>query len=363
MIRLGGPLSLIFFVLLCMTACRQKDYKKVRIGWTNKEANFIIIPTSLLDKEETDSLKSYLQVRLKNSQASMLGAFQNKDGLILFQPPIPLTRGLDYEIFFRNKLIGNVHIPLDSSAKAPDLLAVYPTSDTLPANLLKLYFQFSEPMRQGEALRHIKLLNNNNDTLPGIFLDLQPELWNKERTVLTVWLDPGRIKRGLLPNQKMGNPLQAGQLYTLLILDQWKDAKGLPLQHAFKRSFIVGPRDSSSPQIELWTMKLPERGTLQPLKIFLGESLDYFLLNETIRIFDEKGQIVEGNILISGNETSFSFRPVKRWLPGHYSMQVAPQLEDLAGNNLERLFDRDMLTPQVLHSRNTTERGFVISEK
>ena len=43
----------------------------------------------------------------------------------------------------------------------------------------------------------------------GTFLDLQPELWNAEGTVLTLWLDPGRIKRDLIPNKELGIPLKA----------------------------------------------------------------------------------------------------------------------------------------------------------
>ena len=83
-------------------------------------------------------------------------------------------------------------------------MAIYPTQDTVPENLLKIYLQFSKPMREGQALRHIELLKNNRDTLPGVFLDLQPELWNVDRTTLTVWLDPGRIKRDLQPNGPIG---------------------------------------------------------------------------------------------------------------------------------------------------------------
>ena len=77
----------------------------------------------------------------------------------------------------------------------------------MPENLLKIYLRFSHPMREGQSDKYISLIKNGKDTLPDVFLNLQPELWNEDRTVLTVWLDPGRIKRDLQPNLKLGNPL------------------------------------------------------------------------------------------------------------------------------------------------------------
>ena len=67
-------------------------------------------------------------------------------------------------------------------------------------------------MQEGQALENITVIKNGKDTIPSIFLDLQPELWNKERTILTLWLDPGRIKRDLQPNKKLGLPLELGAL-------------------------------------------------------------------------------------------------------------------------------------------------------
>lgn len=363
LIRLSHWLSLIFFVLVIMPSCRLDEYKDISIAWTNNQATAIIIPRSLLKNPAGGSAEKYLQVRLKGNTTAMLGQYQTRDSHILFEPVIPLSRGSRYEVFSKNDLIGGVDVPVDSAATSPSVLAVYPTSDTLPENLLKLYFKFSAPMREGEALQHIVLLNANNDTLPDTFLNLQPELWNKERTVLTVWLDPGRIKRDLIPNRKMGNPLQNGQHYTLAVSDMWKNTEGLRLQQTYNRSFYVGPRDSSSPQPKLWKMELPVSGTLDPLKIIPGEPLDYFLLQETISVFDNNNEPVDGLIRVGDKETSFLFSPRKPWRPGRYHFRVASQLEDLAGNNLERLFDRDMLAPPVSREKNRGEREFIIRGK
>lgn len=360
-IRLGYLLSLIFFVLLFLLACRQNKKGEIAIEWNNNQATGIIVPTALL--EEVDSVSQLLHVRVQNNETAMLGNYSVRDGYVLFQPLVPLSRGLAYEIFFRNKLIGGIHVPIADAANAPKLIAVYPSADTLPENLLKIYVQFSAPMREGQALQHIHLLDERNDTLPDIFLDLQPELWNKERTVLTLWLDPGRIKRELIPNEQMGNPLQKGQYYTLSVSRNWKDAQGLPLRQEYKRKLIVGGRDSNPPQPQLWKIDLPKAGTVEPLRVNYQEPLDYYLLQETIRIVDEKENRIEGSMRIVNKEKGFEFVPAKPWRTGNYYIEIASYLEDLAGNNLARLFDRDIRNQPPKKEQAFVRKKFVIADQ
>ena len=42
-----------------------------------------------------------------------------------------------------------------------------------------------------------------------------------------------------------------------------------------------------------------------------------------------------------GYETRFSFQPSRPWLPGTYTIEVSPLLEDVAGNRVNRAFDVD----------------------
>ena len=88
-------------------------------------------------------------------------------------------------------------------------------------------------------------------------------------------------------------------------------------------------------------------GTTKPLYNRLHEPLDYFLLQETVQIIDEKGTSIAGSLTISNEETTISFIPEKQWLPGNYRLQVASYLEDLAGNNLSKVFDRDITEKQI----------------
>ena len=65
------------------------------------------------------------------------------------------------------------------------------------------------------SLEYIKVINLNTQKEEDIFLTLETELWNADHTELTLWLDPGRIKKDLIPNQKLGIPIKNGNSYEL----------------------------------------------------------------------------------------------------------------------------------------------------
>jgi hypothetical protein len=75
------------------------------------------------------------------------------------------------------------------------------------------------------------------------FLEIDEELWDKQQQRLTVLFDPGRIKSGVTPNQEVGMALKTGHKYTLVVDEDWKDAKEIPLKATFKKTFSVGPAD------------------------------------------------------------------------------------------------------------------------
>ncbi|GEO09670.1 hypothetical protein SAE01_21660 [Segetibacter aerophilus] len=330
--------------------------------WSNDKAVAIAIPEDLLETAGASADGKMLQVRVAKGEEAMLGDLSSKNGHVIFTPLVSLTRGLLYEVVVNNKVIGTVKVPLADAADAPVVLNVYPSSDTLPENLLKIYLRFSTPMREGESLQHVALLDQNSDTVKNVFLDLQPELWNKERTVLTMWLDPGRIKRDLIPNQKLGNPLQKGKQYTLAVANNWKDNRGLSLKEPFTKKFLVGTRDELSPDPKDWQLKIPSAKTNAALVISFGEPLDKFLLDETIRIIQEDNAGVAGRIEVTNQEREILFTPVDNWKPGKYRLVVQSILEDLAGNNLNRPFDRDTKVKTVKTDKPIYERTFEIKQ-
>jgi hypothetical protein len=122
----------------------------------------------------------------------------------------------------------------------------------------------------------------------------------------------------------------------------WPDKKGTTSGHPFTKKFVAVFPDTVSPSPDKWKLTIPAKATRIPLHIDTGEPLDYFLLINTISILDASGQTINGSILISNNESMYSFTPEMPWTAGEYTIMVEQRLADLAGNNLDRLFDVDL---------------------
>ncbi len=347
LIRLCASYSLIFFVSGWLVGCQPAQETGLAIRWDDKRATGLSIPKQLVPGVSSDSPGQLLAVKLANKETAILGNYQLAGDEIIFEPLVPFTRGLRYAVWLRNRRLGEIAIPTLAAGDTPVVLAIYPSQDSLPDNLLKVYLHFSRPMREGQSQTYVTLLKNKTDTLPGIFLDLQPELWNADRTMLTLWLDPGRIKRDLIPNKRLGAPLHVGSHYQLIVSAGWPDQQGASLAKATTKSFLTSQRDSLSPVPARWMIHAPTLGSLQPLDVAFGEPLDYSLLTETLHVITESGQPVSGKWHPADEEKRSSFKPDKPWKAGRYRLQVDSRLEDLAGNNLNRPFDRDITRKEV----------------
>ncbi len=348
--------GLVFY--FAFTGCAEKkDAASFSFQFEEGKAVALIIPQKYLSAVSKDSVKELLHIRLANSDQPVLGDYFFEDDKVIFKPIIAFTRGLKYKMYLRNAVVDEIELPPVNAATVPEVAAVYPALDTLPENLLKFYISFSKPMQEGDALNHIHLIKDGHDTLSSVFLDL--ELWNNERTLLTLWLDPGRIKRDLQPNKLLGPPLNKGFRYRLAINKDWQDAEGILLKQEFTKNFFAGPRDSLSPHLETWTIDTPEANTKEQLKISFHESLDHVLAENTISVADTNGNEIKGKLRANDNGTIVYFIPDTEWKQGSYLLQIESRLEDLAGNNLDRLFDTDLSQKQQ-PSKKTHKRKFEI---
>ena len=353
---LGNLLNLLFFVIM-FSGCKHDD-TDVQVIWVNQQAKKIQIPKNLLTGIPKDALANYVHIRLLTNKDStnILGDFILEND-VLFEPLVPFTRGLVYGVFINGRKTNSFTIPLADGHDAPQIIACYPQQDSLPENVLKIYLHFSQPMKEGLSEKYVLLLKNGKDTLTGVFLNLQPELWNEDRTILTLWLDPGRIKRDLQPNLKLGAPLQINEKYELLVSHNWQSVHGLGLQKDFTKLFIATNRDSLSPVTDQWKIHLPKPSTKQTLLIELNEPLDHFLLMECLSILDQNDKPVKGIFQVSDKDKTCFFTPAESWVIGSYTLRIHSKLEDLAGNNLNRVFDRD-----VTKSKQPETKGFYSRE-
>jgi hypothetical protein len=82
-------------------------------------------------------------------------------------------------------------------------------------------------MSRGHSYDYIHLLDDTGKEVELPFLELDEELWDPAMKRLTLFIDPGRIKRGVRPLEEVGPSLQEGKRFTLVIDREWKDATEL----------------------------------------------------------------------------------------------------------------------------------------
>ena len=200
-------------------------------------------------------------------------------------------------------------------ASLPEVTAVYPTSDSLPENLLRMYVQFSQAMKTIGNLERIKLRNENGIEIKGAIFNNVYELWDKEQKQLTLIFDPARVKTGLNAHQSMGRALQPGENYQLII-DNLEDIHHRALAAPYIKNLYILEADTVAPNIESWTLQAPPAATRTPLLLSFPAMLDQLSLQHRLAIADDKKQVVKGSISIGKGEASWAFKPIHPWKTG-----------------------------------------------
>lgn len=283
----------------------------------------------------------------------MLGTYRVEGNAIRFEPQYPLVPGLSYRASFRpaelpinkgdrRELTAVVRVPTRSLTPTTVVTHVYPTADVLPENLLKFYVHFSAPMSRGHIYDYIRLLDADGKQVELPFLEIDEELWDDSMTRLTIFVDPGRIKRGVLPLEDVGPALETGKRYSLVIDSTWKDGAGKPLKESFKKPFLVGAPDREPPDPSRWNVQLPASGSQNPLVVLFPEPMDNALTQRVIHVTDASGKTLAGQIELTDQERRWSFQPVGPWKRGQHQLVVQTTIEDLAGNNIGKPFDVDL---------------------
>ena len=237
--------------------------------------------------------------------------------------------------------------PSDRGRATTRVEEVYPTARCLPCNQLRMYVWFSAPMSEGGAERHVRVLDDDSDEeLPDVLLAMEPELWDRTRRRLTVLFDPGRIKQGLRPNLEAGFPLAPGRAVRLVVDTELKDARGRLLAASFERRYDVGPDLRGHVSPAAWKVTPPVAGTRKPLVVRFDRPLDHALLLRCLSVHagaEPGGAPMKGVVAVGEEERSWAFVPRVAWPVGDHHLDVAPILEDPAGNSVARVFDRDLL--------------------
>jgi hypothetical protein len=290
-----------------------------------------------------------------SDQPAVLGSHRIENGVLRFEPRFPFVRGVRYRVVFNpGELPGGkgskpveVVLSMPKPERKPTAVVanVYPSADRLPENLLRFYLHFSAPMSQGGSYSHIKLLDAKGKPIDFPFLELDQELWDPSGKRFTLFLDPGRVKRGLKPREEAGPVLEEGKRYTLVIEKTWKDAQGTPLKDTFRKTFTVGGPDEKPIDQKTWKLKAPPAGTQKPLRVDFGKSIDHGLQQRLVWVVDASGKKVAGKVSVADQERTWLFTPDRPWREGAHELVADTSLEDPCGNRIGRAFEVDVLRP------------------
>ena len=292
------------------------------------------------------------------------GTYWVSEDRVTFRPDFPFAAGVRYRVDVAAELAAAEHIPgtrfsrhgrefvgrhfqLPEPAQLPPpkVERVFPTNNALPANLLRFYVYFSNPMQRAWQNRQVRLLGEDRREIENVFMEFKQELWSPDQKRLTVLLDPGRIKRGVSTNTRVGPALDVGGRYTLLIEGGWPDAQGQSIAEPFEKAFLVTPAIRSGLDPDRWILTAPRDGTQQALVLTFDRPLDHALLARMLTVRDERGRDVPGSAEVGQEETRWLFRPHSLWAVGSYTVIVQAALEDVAGNNLRGPLDRTVTDP------------------
>ena len=283
------------------------------------------------------------------------GCFEVDEDAVYFTPRFPFQDGTRYSLLLdpvNAQATGGppgvwtIERPSAAGSATTKVLAIYPSVEVLPVNQLRFYVHFSAPMSEDGAARAVHLHRaDNGEPLAGAFL-AGPELWDGARRRLTLLLDPGRIKRGLVPNQEAGYPLIEGVPVVVRIDAAFHDAEGRPMVATAERRYKVGPAVRTRVDPARWQCAGPAAGSTDALRVQFERPLDHGLIERFLWVVDAAGKRLAGRMSVLPGEQGWRFAPQAPWAPGRHAVIVDPRLEDLAGNSVARVFDRDLTRAQ-----------------
>jgi len=357
--------------LLAFAALEPSAAGELKMRWSVEPADRsrAVVVVSGLDAEAAANLErtvttpaqwqSVLAVRAEKpggeidpALPAMAGSYRVEKGGFRFTPLFPLAPGVGYlAVLDPSRIPGQTgelikvrhRISPGERGAGTVVSQIYPSAAVLPENLLKFYVHFSAAMSRGHIYEHIHLVDAAGKTVELPFLELDEELWNPAMTRLTLFIDPGRIKRGVRPLEEIGPALVAGERFRLVVDGACRDADGQPLAAAFEKAFVAGPPEREPIEPKKWVIKAPAAGTRGSLCVDFERSLDHAITQRVLRIADEAGKILAGTSELEKEERTWKFTPTNTWVKGRYEMIVPTAIEDLAGNNVGKPFDVDLV--------------------
>ncbi len=342
-----SPRAAILLALLLTAACGGRPaVKPATLALDESPHGPAVVEVRGLDAPTARWLRSFrpeewpavLSVTVGAGLPQVSGRYEVRRRTVRFIPGLPLERGRSYRVRFdppgpAPPLTAELAPAAGRPTAATRVTGVYPSSRVWPENLLRFYIHFSAPMAP-VSMGELQLIDDKGRPLEEPFLPLGYEFWSLDRTRLTVLLDPGRVKRGVL-----GEPvLEAGRRYGLVVGGDWRDAAGLTLGGSYRQTVQIGPAERRPLEPASWRISAPSVGTRTPIKVAFDRALDRALLMSALGVTKD-GFPLAGRVTVIEGEAAWLFTPEASWERGVYAVAVGRQLEDPAGNRPGRAFE------------------------
>jgi len=193
-----------------------------------------------------------------------------------------------------------------AAAQVAIAASVTPSGDCVPENLLRIELHLAHPLWPALAMDHVRLVDEDGETIAGAFLDL-PLPGDGGRTI-TLLLHPGRVKTGVGANVAMGRALRAGHDVGLVVDDPRLPA---PIR---KRWHVTQAKDEGLLARD-GRLTLPAVGSRSPLRV----TLDSALTSSSARLIAVRapgGERMAGVASLRAGETVWEFVPTRTWRAG-----------------------------------------------
>ena len=303
------------------------------------------------DLRQIEARGSDVRVFRGDATEPLFGSVMKEGDHVLFNALLPLVPGETYRVEIKSAdgSWSEKRLKFKPTAPAAPTVGIAPSPTVLPANALKLYLHFSQPMEQGVFLERITLQRQDGSMVHGAFRET--ELWSPDGKRLTLWLHPGRQKTGVNLNTDEGPVLRENQQHTLRIAANWRSTAGMALGKETVFPLFAGEVDHTSPDPKRWQISVPKTGTRAPLMVTFDEPLDPAMLVSALKV--KRGEFeVTGVVEVSPDARTWSFTPGRGWTQGAGVLEIDPLLEDLAGNNLLGPFEVDRDEPAKAARQN-----------
>jgi hypothetical protein len=302
-----------------------------------------VILSGLSEAEQSEAMliedALRLQVANLDTERGMPVRLNELGADIVIMPRFALRAGTEYILnldLAKTSYDLGISLP-ETEVTIPKLISFAPSQAVIPANTLRLYVQFSEPMARGQLREAITLIQSDGGAVPSPFLNLETELWDPSQIRATLLLDPGRIKQGVGPNTQAGAPLIPGESYALVLSEHMQSATGVMLGTNVTLAFRVGPAERRAVDPAEWQILAPPAGSHAPIAVAFDRIMDSGATQRLLHIQDSLGNRLRGAMTSDGG--GWSFTPVQAWQAGDYHLIVDPELEDVSGNTIAAPFD------------------------